>query len=557
MSQDKAIDLNHYFRMAWRQKGIILLCLITTFCTSLIGMAFRPNEYESRVVLLVEDAGLVSRDVLEITGGLMQTPTGRDVDKERLAKLAGKINSRPFLERVVRMLRMHEDPVVGSLARERQKSFPSISVDEMAIRMLVEGIQSRLGFRGRGPGVYELTVADRSPENARLLAWWISELFVDVSDQKSLESIREAEMFGQERLRRFDESLRQAEQAYEAVRRERIEQALLPSSVTSHNLHTAETLRQRTADEATRARIRVRSHEEAISGHGLMPNMMALLQHASIRELADRLMASLKSEATDRLASGSGTAEIREWPPEGAYWILRREVLQGVERLVADQYPSATPDARGSIAAVLLSRIDADAHESTAALLDRSISRFRNQVGMHVESELELARLESDVARSRRLREKSEDYIVATDVRRAIEMANLGLRTEILDPARLPLNPSRPNRPKIIMASLALGALLGAGMAFLVETMDPILRGVEDAARVVQEPLLGIVPLLSKRMLAHHGWMRRHWVPASILAVALITGSFFLVHERVFQNLAATRMPVQMINPEGGLDANP
>jgi len=535
--QDKTIDLAHYARMFWRHKGIIILCLITTFSAALIALRFQPDEFESSVVMIVEDPGLVSRDVLEITGGLMQERGGRDVDRERMAMLSNRITSRPFLERVVRMLRMHEDPVIRGIAEERRRSRPEVSVDEMAIRLLVRNIQSRLGFRTLGPGVYRVTVADYSPENARMLAWWISELFVDVSDQRSLEVVREAEMFGQDRLRRYDERLRQAEQAYEMARRGTIERELTPRTVRRDNLATAQAFRQRTSDEASRARIRARTHEEALSAQGLTPETALLLGNPELRDMSERLSTALQNEVTDRLAADATPGEIRQWPPDGTYGALRRDLLQRADRLVGEQYPGAAPEIRGSISGILLSRIDAEAHEAVAGMLTRAINDFRREAESYVEDEVEFSRLERDVARNRRLLEKGEDYVVATDVRRAIEMANLGLRTEILDPAGLPLSPVRPNRNRIMLASVILGGLLGFGLAFMIETMDPLLRDVEDFTKIVPEPVLGTIPLLSRKVLVQRG-------------------GFFLLQDQAFQKLAATRIPVQMVSPEGGPDAD-
>ncbi len=554
-SMDKTVDLRHYGRIVWRHRAVIALCVVVSFCATLIALAFKPNEFESSVVLMVEDTGLVSRDVLDITGGMMQPQTGYKVDEERMAKLAGRIRSRPFLERVVRMLHMQEDPVVRGLAEERRRKYPDVSVEEMTVRILVENIQSRLGFRTRGPGVYEVTVADYSPQNARLLAWWISELFVDASDQRNLESIQEAEAFGQDRLRRFDESLRLSEQAYERATRGNLARDLDPNAVGSENLLAVEGLRQRALDEAAAARVRSRSYENALSAKGLVPDESLLREDPETRALASRLAATLQSEMKDRLTA-SPTSEPREWPPTGMFGSYRRDLLLRAERLAAEQYPDAGSESWEAIAGVLLSKIDAEAYESAAAMLERAVAEYRQVANSDVEKRLELVGLENDITRKRLLREKAEDYIVATDVRRAIEMANLDVRTEILDPARLPLAPSRPDRMKMMLASILLGSLLGAGFALVIETMDPVLRAVEDFSRIVPEPVLGTVPLLARKLEVRTSWLQRYWAIVAIAAVVLLSAAFFLVQGRMFYKLTATRTPVQMVSPEGGPDAN-
>ena len=145
---------------------------------------------------------------------------------------------------------------------------------------------------------------------------------------------------------------------------------------------------------------------------------------------------------------------------------------------------------------------------------------------------------------------------MASDVSQAVEMTKLGLQIEILDPARMPLSPSRPNRMKILAASLFLGALLGTGIAFLSETLDPVMRSLSDFAKIVPEPLLGTTPLLS-HVTDHRPWVRRHWIPLALALVIGVTGAVFLIRSSVLQSWATTGQPVKVVNPEGSIHENP
>ncbi len=554
-SLDKTIDIKHYIRMFWRHKGLILLCTVTALCACFIALAFMPNVYESDVVLTIRDTQLLARDVERLTGGILPSPTGRDIDEQRMAALAGRIRSRPFLERVVRMLKMNEDPVIREMAERRRHAHPDVSVDEMAIRILVQNLQGRIRFGILGPGVYKVTVGDYSARNAQLVAWWISELFVEVSDQETLADIRNARQLGQDLVRTYTDQLRQSEEALERYRQGAIDRDLGYSLIQSQNVIFAETLRQHIQEAASDARVLASSSQKLLSDQGISADVDRLLRDPEISDLGRALAASLWNEVVARLST-TGTGATDDWPPQGAYSSHRRALLQRAESVAAREYAEATQEVMGVLARTVFSRVDAQGQESAAAALGAEIAKFRRQLELGPRGEMELASLQADVDQNRRLVQTAEEQVVGTDVRGAIEGAKLGVKINILDPARVPLAPSHPNRKKLILASILMGGLLGAGMAFIMETMDPVLRTVEDFGRIVPEPVLGTTPLLSRRLIVKRGWLRRYWVPATLVTVMLLTGGFFLMRGQVLYKLAATQVPIQMVSPEMVPDAN-
>ena len=64
----------------------------------------------------------------------------------------------------------------------------------------------------------------------------------------------------------------------------------------------------------------------------------------------------------------------------------------------------------------------------------------------------------------------------------------------VVQPATLPTSPSSPNHVRNGVLALILGLALGVGLAFLRERLDDRLRGREDLERVVQAPILAVVP---------------------------------------------------------------
>lgn len=66
---------------------------------------------------------------------------------------------------------------------------------------------------------------------------------------------------------------------------------------------------------------------------------------------------------------------------------------------------------------------------------------------------------------------------------------------QIVDPARYPMSPFKPNRMQNIMLSIIFGLIGGIGLAFSVEYFDNTIKNIDDIEQKVKLPTLGMIPL--------------------------------------------------------------
>jgi len=74
-----------------------------------------------------------------------------------------------------------------------------------------------------------------------------------------------------------------------------------------------------------------------------------------------------------------------------------------------------------------------------------------------------------------------------------LETSREGTRYTVLDPARLPLKPVKPNKPLVALIGLFLGGAAGAGLVFAREFMDQSILDIEDAKHSLELPVLGAI----------------------------------------------------------------
>jgi len=105
----------------------------------------------------------------------------------------------------------------------------------------------------------------------------------------------------------------------------------------------------------------------------------------------------------------------------------------------------------------------------------------------------ELASLQRDTKVNAKLYEQLLSRLESAKISKTLDSAEEGTRFKVIEPARLPLKPIRPDKPRIIIIGLVLGIGLGCGTALLLEFSNATFRSVEDAKRVLTLPILGAI----------------------------------------------------------------
>jgi len=124
--------------------------------------------------------------------------------------------------------------------------------------------------------------------------------------------------------------------------------------------------------------------------------------------------------------------------------------------------------------------------------------------------------LQSELARAERICEIVDNRIKELSVT-AQDVESL--RISILEVARAADEPSKPQKAKIMAMALALGLLLGGGLAFLRDWLDFRLRSSEEVSAILGIPVLGVVPKMAASKVLP---MRGHKVSVPPVPIAAI-----------------------------------
>ncbi len=140
----------------------------------------------------------------------------------------------------------------------------------------------------------------------------------------------------------------------------------------------------------------------------------------------------------------------------------------------------------------LSGRIKADyqAAAQRESLLRAALEGQKQEANKLNESAIEYSLLKRDVETNRQLYEGLLQKLKEASVTAGLKSSNI----RVVDVARVPLAPAKPDKRRNIMLALAMGLVGGVVLAFLLEAVDNTVRTPEQAQVISSLPALGIIP---------------------------------------------------------------
>jgi len=143
------------------------------------------------------------------------------------------------------------------------------------------------------------------------------------------------------------------------------------------------------------------------------------------------------------------------------------------------------------------------------SLLTTAFEQQKQQANQLNESAIEYSTLKRDAETNRQLYQDLLQRLKEAGVSAGLRSSNI----RVVDIARTPTHPIKPNVPRNLELGLLFGLACGLGLVFVLESLDTSIRNTEELSAISALPALGIIPL----QLSSNGQLRKRLKTVSAL----------------------------------------
>jgi uncharacterized protein involved in exopolysaccharide biosynthesis len=237
-------------------------------------------------------------------------------------------------------------------------------------------------------------------------------------------------------------------------------------------------------------------------------------QHPDVIRLKSRIE-KMEAEQPSSLPAGEVAGESSAWIGRQAATQLNAETVRQKAMLL------------GAIRAL----------EAEIARINQETREYQRRVEAAPKLEQELLAIRRDYDNIKESYSSLLNRKLEADISVNMEKKQKGEQFQVIDLARIPEKPVSPDLPKLFLLTIAAGLGLGAGLIFLLESMDTSVRRLDKLEEEIGLPVLSMVP----RIFSAKDRKRHRLVTAattvSIVFALVLTASFAIL---VFQGIEPT-----------------
>ena len=425
------IGWQDYLAIVLRRRTYFLIPCLAIVLVAMVWGMFLPKIYRAETIMLVQDQNVTNP---LISGLAVSTPVG-----ERLRTLKEELLGWTSLSRLVTELKL-----------DKHAKSP------IAFETLVKRLQNDINVRMRGNDLISISYEDEDPKLAQTLVNTITNIYMDRNVEAQSAETETAIGVIEEEMKVYTKKLEDSERALREFKELYVTQMPVASQLNE----------QIVGLEVSLAQLLVENTEEH-------PTVVQVKRH--IEDLKRKRNEEISRVITTALVKGTDPAiyqdlakslESSPAPSDDPTVRAAKEAYQAwVNRL--DNNTMAPPDT---------SHVQVVTVTPAQAGKPLELSSDSASISLGPREEQELTRLTRDYEVHSQTYQHMQERLERAKITQRLGKIDEGAKFKILEPARLPLRPVRPNMPKIFFFSLLFGVFVGAGVAFAHVCLPSVTR---------------------------------------------------------------------------------
>jgi len=488
----KTGDIKNILPIIKKRKWLIILPWIVVAALVFGGTFLMTPEYESSTIIAIDPEVKLSTELQNLLG-INRAYHGYDNQMDQLRGIYNEITSSRYIAQLSDKLKLGDNPVLIENAQKIAAAQPNMTFEQVKLDLLQNSLREKIIVTFAAGDQVRIAVQSTSPPQARDIANTLGEIFIDEKLKQELTSIRSSQDFSDIQLQRYENLLRGKTDQKTELEKEYMN-IQLDESITSESNRSEITAEvDRTNNDIDEYR-----HQE----RDILSDLQKV-SNLSVNKLtltASEEKKNLESELKRQLSSIGDLMIKYTWSdPQILNFKVRQNTrLNNIEaanrKLVGEQYETVGDTARTLLVQLFNTRSELDYLYSKVSYLQAALTELTDKMNLLPEYQARLNQLDQEILTASELRDRFKRQQESSSISQALLQDMSSSKYKVVEEAKLPLAPFKPDRIKIIMMGIILGLVIGCAAAVVAELFDTSFKKVDDVESYLGVPVMGVIP---------------------------------------------------------------
>jgi polysaccharide chain length determinant protein (PEP-CTERM system associated) len=496
INPEKSFDIHDYTEIFLRRIWYIIIPFSIILIGAILYAFYSPKVYRASTLILISPQKVPENFV---------RPTVTSKIEERLQSIGQEILSRTRLEQIISEFKLYSEEA-GSLSREE----------------MIDTMRKNVGFEARGKeGHFTVSYMGQDPKVVAMVTNKLASLFIEENLKLREQYSQGTSEFLSSELSATKLKLEQQEKAISQFKKQFVGELPEQRDANFRVLDQLQLQYQRIAENLRAAQdrkliIQKELGDKRRSDKGLLipsgskdsPGKLEIQLEQMRDHLAD-LQIKYTEKHPDILVIKKKIAEIetkienarleKDLSPPIKVTELASPQMENKKDKDEEGQDVRLTQYKGMDAQLVATELEMKRLKEDEEKVKNQMTRYQGRIDSTFMRENALTNLTRDYQNTNEtyqtLMRKSEEAQQAEN----LERRQKGEQFKVIDPARIPERPFKPNIPKILLTALLLGIGSGFGTAFLKEQMDRSFRDAEDLEATMGFKVLANIPKIEKK----------------------------------------------------------
>ncbi len=485
-------DITKYLDMALRRKYWIIITFLLVILAGSYYILKAPKIYQAKTTILVQPQKVPQDFVRAIIS------SGTD---DRLRTITQEVTSRTNLEKIIQEYNLYNSP--------SEKHIPI----EAKVERLRKGIKIDVARHGGGENAFSISFQGKNPRKIMQVTNALASNFISENLK-----IRESQALGTanfladeletitRRLVEKEERLKEYRLKHMGAMPEQLQANLnilgrlqLQMDQLRNNLSDVEN--RKLVIQKQKADLEILQKQAAEAGQSPLDVELPVIPTSEDTEPEELItlkkqLASLESRYT------ANHPDVKRMKQMIARLETEEDNKTGVRDVVPQPESTKTEQIKQDPVAILSSQLDQINGEienlkNEIKKAKSQMDNYQKRVDETPKREQELLSLNRDYDNLRQLYNSMLSRRLEAEIAVSMEKKQKGEQFRVLDPAKTPTRPIKPDFRKLFLMTIAIGIGLGCGLAYLIEFMDTSYKLPDEMEKELGLPVLISIPILN------------------------------------------------------------